>query len=238
MKRTLTLGLVAGSMLMASASWAMSVSGSNPTVLTSDGSSRTIVFGVFDSKLQVCEDGILTQLEADTTLSDHYKIEAGAGNDTIRILRNADETFDCDDDTMTGAFTTNSKYIDVDGDTGDDNIAGGPAEGRLYGEADEDRVTVRGNHAGAVGSLADGGPSTDTVCSDLLASTDVERLYGQAGNDCLERGGANTSNTADGVVVDCGDGSDIEVVTDPGVTDTACETHSSSPCSSPFACYY
>jgi hypothetical protein len=147
-----------------------------------------------------CLNGTATQHEV-LNLDNNYVVNAGAETDRIVILR-ASETYTCPDganpDVSMSALTTThfaSQYIDVNGQDGDDEIAGGDGDGILDGGADLDRVTVRSNTTVTANDAeARGGLANDTVGSAIVGTS--ERLDGDAGNDCLERLAANTGAPA------------------------------------------
>jgi hypothetical protein len=198
MKRTL-MGLVASIALLAgSTAFALDVNGTT--------GADTIVIG-YDSTgndIIACVNSTATMVtENSSTLSVNVVVNADEGADTIKVLGSGDSSESVCSRTLTGSFSPNGKFIDVNGEEGNDIVRGGLLDGNLHGNDGNDQLRLRAK-AGVFRSTAFGDLGDDHLCATDVTGEDM-KLDGADGADVYEATAGGTGDTIT-YVLGSGDG--------------------------------
>lgn len=128
-----------------------------------------------------------------TTRVERIEVDAGAGNDTVRLTNagvrayvfggDGDDTIhgSAENDTLSGGAGRNRLF----GGDGNDRLNGSSGRDFLFGEAGEDRLYGNGGN-----DDLDGGGNVDRLFGGigddlLIGGSGNDKLYGEAGNDTL-----------------------------------------------------
>jgi Ca2+-binding RTX toxin-like protein len=129
-------------------------------------------------EVDVGDDG-LAEFTFSRDVFDHILVDAGGGNDSVRI------------DDLNGIFT-DTELTTLDGQDGNDSLQGGGAAETLVGEGGADVVD-----GGRGDDLAQLGPGDDTFKWDPGDASDV--IEGQQGTDTLRFNGADVAEQFEAV---------------------------------------
>jgi len=177
--------------------------GATCTINGSNGND-TIRIGLFDTgggvkDVRYCNSttGVWDDMWSGTStaLQQNVDINGGQGGDDIRLKG----SFTCLGHALSTVTNFNGKWIDIDGQDGNDTLRGGENTGVSY---------VRGGIGNdsawyfALDAYVEGGSGDDFVVGQY--ADDGDEMYGDAGNDCLEETGVDGSGCRLAGVMDGG----------------------------------